>query len=77
MSGALILLLIVAAALLAYWLGLNPLVGLIDGFRWCILGGDSPLYLSGFLLSLAIIVFSLYSGVTRFRKMEKTFADLI
>jgi lipopolysaccharide transport system permease protein len=56
---------------------LNPMVGVIDGFRWCILGGNSPIYLPGFLLSLAISAFFLYLGVTRFRKMEKTFADLI
>jgi len=56
---------------------LNPMVGVIDGFRWCILGGNSPLYLPGFLLSMAIIVFFLWLGVTRFRKMEKTFADII
>ncbi|MHB9098291.1 MAG: ABC transporter permease [Syntrophales bacterium] len=56
---------------------LNPMVGVIDGFRWCILGGNSPIYLPGFLFSLAIIAFFLYLGVTHFRKMEKTFADLI
>ncbi|MEI6261282.1 MAG: ABC transporter permease [Deltaproteobacteria bacterium] len=56
---------------------LNPMVGVIDGFRWCILGGDSPIYMPGFLLSLAIIAFFLWLGVSRFRKMEKTFADLI
>ena len=56
---------------------LNPLVGVIDGFRWCILGGNSPIYLPGFLLSLGIIATFLYLGVTRFRKTEKTFADLI
>jgi lipopolysaccharide transport system permease protein len=56
---------------------LNPMVGVIDGFRWCILGGNSPIYLRGFLLSLAIITFFLWLGVSRFRKMEKTFADLI
>jgi len=56
---------------------LNPMVGVIDGFRWCLLGGNSPLYLPGFLLSLAIIAIFLYLGVTRFRKTEKTFADLI
>jgi len=56
---------------------LNPMVGVIDGFRWCILGGNSPIYVPGFLLSLAIIAFFLYLGITRFRKMEKTFADLI
>jgi lipopolysaccharide transport system permease protein len=56
---------------------LNPMVGVIDGFRWCILGGNSPIYMPGFLLSLAIITFFLYLGASRFRKMEKTFADLI
>jgi len=56
---------------------INPMVGVIDGFRWCILGGDSPIYLPGFMLSLTIITFFLWLGVSRFRKMEKTFADLI
>ncbi|PJC75308.1 MAG: phosphate ABC transporter permease, partial [Syntrophobacterales bacterium CG_4_8_14_3_um_filter_49_14] len=56
---------------------LNPMVGVIDGFRWCILGGNSPIYLPGFMLSLAIIAFFLWLGVSRFRKTEKTFADLI
>ena len=56
---------------------LNPMVGVIDGFRWCILGGDSPLYMPGFLISLAIVVFFLWLGITSFRKMERSFADLI
>jgi lipopolysaccharide transport system permease protein len=56
---------------------LNPMVGVIDGFRWCILGGDSPIYWPGFLLSFGVIAFFLWFGVTQFRKMEKTFADLI
>lgn len=56
---------------------LNPIVGVIDGFRWCILGGNSPIYLPGFLLSLAIIAFFLWLGISRFREMEKTFADII
>jgi len=56
---------------------LNPMVGVIDGFRWCILGGNSPLYLPGFFLSTAILAFFLWLGITRFRKMEKTFADII
>jgi lipopolysaccharide transport system permease protein len=56
---------------------LNPMVGVIDGFRWCILGGDSPLYIPGFILSLAIVAFFLWLGVTSFRKMERSFADLI
>ena len=56
---------------------LNPVVGVIDGFRWCILGGQSQLYLPGFLLSLVVTVFFLWLGIRQFRKMEKGFADLM
>ena len=56
---------------------LNPMVGVIDGFRWCILGGDSAIYWPGFALSLVIVAFFLWLGISRFRKMEKTFADMI
>ncbi|HOF61735.1 MAG TPA: ABC transporter permease [Candidatus Latescibacteria bacterium] len=56
---------------------LNPMVGVIDGFRWCILGGSSPIHLHGFMLSLGIIGFFLWYGITRFRNMERTFADII
>ena len=56
---------------------LNPMVGVIDGFRWCILGGDSPIYLPGFVLGLGVTAFFVWLGITRFRKMERTFADLI
>jgi lipopolysaccharide transport system permease protein len=55
----------------------NPIVGVIDGFRWCILGGKSPLYMPGFMISLAIVGIFLWLGITSFRKMEKSFADLI
>jgi lipopolysaccharide transport system permease protein len=56
---------------------LNPLVGIIDGFRWCILGGQSPLYLPGVLVSVAASVLFLWVGIRQFRKTEKSFADLI
>ena len=56
---------------------LNPMVGVIDGFRWCSLGGQSQLYLPGFGLSIAVTAFFLWLGVRQFRKMEKSFADLI
>ena len=56
---------------------LNPLVGVIDGFRWCVLGGESPLYLPGFLLSLVVIAVFLWIGVARFRATERAFADLL
>jgi lipopolysaccharide transport system permease protein len=60
-----------------FWYSLNPMVGIIDGFRWCILGGDSPLYMPGFLLSLGVIALFLWIGVAYFRRTERTFADLI
>ncbi|WP_341524670.1 ABC transporter permease [Nostoc sp. UHCC 0302] len=56
---------------------LNPMVGVIDGFRWAILGGDSKIYWPGFTLSLALVVLLLVSGIWYFRKMERTFADVI
>jgi lipopolysaccharide transport system permease protein len=56
---------------------LNPMVGVIDGFRWAIIGGQSTIYLPGFLLSLALVFLLLWSGIWYFRKMEKTFADVI
>jgi lipopolysaccharide transport system permease protein len=56
---------------------INPVVGVIDGFRWAILGGESNLYLPGFILSWGVIVFFLWLGIRQFRRMEKSFADLI
>jgi lipopolysaccharide transport system permease protein len=56
---------------------LNPIVGVIDGFRWCLLGGQSQLYLPGFLLSLGVVAFFLWLGIRTFRATEKTFADLV
>jgi lipopolysaccharide transport system permease protein len=56
---------------------LNPIVGVIDGFRWAILGGESHLYVPGFLLSLTLVIISLVGGIWYFRKMERTFADVI
>jgi homopolymeric O-antigen transport system permease protein len=56
---------------------LNPMVGVIDGFRWCLLGGESQFYLPGLWLSLSVSTFFLFFGIRKFRKMEKGFADLI
>jgi lipopolysaccharide transport system permease protein len=56
---------------------LNPMVGVIDGFRWSILGGESKLYLPGFALSLGLVVLFLITGIAYFRKMERTFADVV
>jgi lipopolysaccharide transport system permease protein len=54
---------------------LNPMVGVVDGFRWSILG--EPLYLPGFLISIVISILFLCLGIWFFRKTEKTFADSI
>ncbi len=56
---------------------LNPMVGVIDGFRWSISGGRSPLFLPGFALSSAITALLLAGGIWYFRRMERTFADVI
>jgi lipopolysaccharide transport system permease protein len=56
---------------------LNPVVGVIDGFRWAILGGQAEIYWPGFCLSLLTIAAFLVIGIRYFRKTEKTFADVI
>jgi homopolymeric O-antigen transport system permease protein len=55
----------------------NPMVGVIDGFRWAICKGASPIYLPGFALSMLVIILFLILGIWYFRKTEKTFADVI
>lgn len=56
---------------------LNPMVGVIDGFRWAIIGKDAQLYWPGFILSVGLVVILLASGVWYFRKTERMFADVI
>lgn len=56
---------------------LNPMVGVIDGFRWCISGGDFNIYWPGFLTSVAISVLSIIVGYLFFRSREREFADTI
>ncbi len=56
---------------------LNPVVGVIDGFRWCLLGGESRIYLPGFLASLCVVALFLWHGVRYFRATERTFADML
>lgn len=60
---------------LAY--SLNPMVGVIDGFRWACLGEGAQLYLPGFVLSLVLVVVVLATGIWYFRRTEKGFADVI
>lgn len=57
---------------------LNPMTGVIDGFRWCIVkDAPNPLMDYPFYISLAITVILIIAGIFQFRKMEKDFADLI
>jgi homopolymeric O-antigen transport system permease protein len=56
---------------------LNPMVGVIDGFRWAILGGEHVIYLPGFVLSLAVLAALVGTGMWYFRKTERAFADII
>jgi lipopolysaccharide transport system permease protein len=56
---------------------LNPVVGVIDGFRWALLRGEAQLYVPGFVLSLGVTAVLLVIGVVYFRRTERTFADLV
>jgi lipopolysaccharide transport system permease protein len=56
---------------------LNPLAGIIDGFRWSVLGTREPLYWPGVCLSVAMVILLLASGAMYFRRTEESFADII
>ena len=56
---------------------INPMVGVIDGFRWCLLGHQNVMYWPGFAVSLAGIFVLGVTGIWYFRKTERTFADVI
>jgi lipopolysaccharide transport system permease protein len=58
-----------------FWYALNPIVGPIDGFRWCLLG--APLDLREFGISCTVIAILLWLGIAYFRKTERSFADII
>jgi lipopolysaccharide transport system permease protein len=62
---------------LKFFYYLNPLVGVIDGFRWAIIGGDTQIYWLGFSLSVGLVLLIFATGVWYFRKTERTFADVI
>ena len=56
---------------------LNPMVGVIDGFRWALLGGKTQLDVTALAMSLTVISALLLLGIWYFRKTERTFADVI
>jgi lipopolysaccharide transport system permease protein len=55
--------------------GLNPMAGVIEGFRWALLGTSPPSSL--IIVSIAVVAMILVSGAFYFRRMEKIFADLV
>ncbi len=56
---------------------LNPMVAVIDGFRWCLLRGHQELYLPSLFLGVAVTVLLLVTGLWYFRRTERGFADMI
>jgi lipopolysaccharide transport system permease protein len=58
-------------------LALNPMTGVIDGFRWCLLGGTTDFYWRGFATSAVVGAVLLATGLWYFRRTERTFADVI
>ena len=61
----------------AFLYAINPMVGVINGFRWCLLGGKLGLDLGSVLISIIFTIVFLAIGMWYFRKTEKTFADII
>jgi lipopolysaccharide transport system permease protein len=62
-----------------WWLlyHLNPLVGVVDGFRWCVLGDRFAPWWPGFWMSIGLSLAVLLTGLVYFRQVEKTFADVV
>lgn len=56
---------------------LNPMVGVIDGFRWSLLGGDSVIYWPGMIMSWVFVILITIGGIRYFRRTEQTLADVI
>jgi lipopolysaccharide transport system permease protein len=56
---------------------LNPMVGIIDGFRWAILGGQTKISWVSLVIGVLVIVILLWFGVRRFRRTERVFADVM
>lgn len=59
------------------WYDLNPMVAVIDGFRWCIVGGSIDLRFSTIISGVIVSVVTVVFGIYYFRKVEKSFADFI
>ncbi len=60
-----------------FWYSLNPMVGVIDGFRFSLLGGENHIYWPGFCVTLFLSFLIFIWGLYYFRRVERTFADVI
>jgi lipopolysaccharide transport system permease protein len=58
-------------------LALNPLTSLVEGFRWCLLGGRTDIYMFGLVTALLLTATMLAAGIMYFRATERRFADII
>lgn len=56
---------------------LNPMVGIIDGFRWCLLGARNGIYWPGIVIAVIDVILLVASGIWYFRRTEQSFADVI
>lgn len=56
---------------------LNPMVGVIDGFRWCLLGGTHTVHVPGLINGIVVSLLLLATGIWYFRRTERSFADII
>ena len=62
---------------LRFYYSLNPMVGIIDGFRWCLLGEQSKIYSPAIAICVIEVLIMLVTGIVYFRSTERTFADVI
>jgi lipopolysaccharide transport system permease protein len=62
-------------ASLRMWYGLNPMAGVIEGFRWALLGNGTPSTMV--LVSVGVVILILLSGMFYFRRMEQYYADIV
>jgi lipopolysaccharide transport system permease protein len=58
-------------------MGLNPIAGVVEGFRWALLGNRSSGSGALMMVSVVIVIALLFGGIVYFRRMETTFADLV
>jgi lipopolysaccharide transport system permease protein len=68
---------LVFPASLRVWLGLNPMAGVVQGFRWALIGNDAGQVGHLVLVSFAVVLVLLLGGIEYFRRVERDFADVV